>query len=54
MLPNEVAFDQIMQALNTMKENDKKNISEMENRFNILEYKNNLIKQALQDLMEKL
>lgn len=54
MIPNEVAFDQIMQALERMKENDKKNILEIETRFNILEDKNNLIKKALQDLVEKL
>lgn len=54
MLLNEVAFDQIMQALKTMKENDKRNIQEVEARINILENKNNLIKKTLQDLVEKL
>ena len=54
MQSNEVAFDQIMQALSMMKKNNKENILEMETRFNILEAKNNLIKKALQDLAEKL
>lgn len=54
MQSNEVFFDQIMQALSIMRENDKKNITEMEARFNLLESKNDLIKKALQDLVEKL
>ena len=54
MLSNEVAFDQIMQALEIIKENDKKRVMEIETRFSILEYKNDLIKKALQDLVEKL
>lgn len=54
MLSNEVGFDQIIQALYMIKENDKKRTLEMEGRLSTLENKNDLIKKALQDLVEKL
>ena len=54
MMSNEVAFNQIIQALEAIQENNKKHIVDMETKCNILEYKNDLIKKALQDLAEKL
>lgn len=54
MLCNDEYFNEIIKNILKIKENNQENLMALDARLSILEYKNNLTKETLRTLAEKL